>query len=55
MCHVESMCHESARKEKNGRRRNRNESIGRDRDILWKTLILSSEQLEQTPWIGRKP
>jgi hypothetical protein len=45
MYHVESMCHESARKEKNGRRRNRNESIGRDRDILWKTLILSSEQL----------
>ena len=41
--HVQSMCHEPARKEKNGRRRNGNESIGRDRDILWKTFALSSE------------
>jgi hypothetical protein len=36
------MCHEPARKEKNGRRRNRDESIGRDGDILWKTSSLSS-------------
>src|ERR1700738_3973137 len=42
-CHVCSMSHESARKEKNGRRRNGDESIGRDRDILWKTFVLSSD------------
>jgi hypothetical protein len=36
------MCHEFARKEKNGRRRNRDESTARDRDILWKTSSLSS-------------
>jgi hypothetical protein len=36
------MCHETARKEKNGRRRNRDESIARDNDILWKTPALSS-------------
>ena len=42
--HVESLCHEAARKEKNGRRRNRTESIERDRDILWKTFPMSSER-----------
>ena len=42
--HVCSMSHEPARKEKNGRRRNGDESIGRDRDILWKTLAASSER-----------
>ena len=47
MCHAGSMYHETARKEKNGRRRNRNESIRRDGDILWKTLILSSAHLYQ--------
>src|SRR5258705_7938826 len=36
------MCHKPARNEENGRRRNRDESIGRDRDILWKTSSLSS-------------
>ena len=41
-CPVCMMCHKPARKEKNGRRRNRDESIGRDRDILWKTSSLSS-------------
>src|ERR1035437_431706 len=41
-CHVQLMCHEPARKEKNGRRRNGHESIRRDRDILWKTFKLSS-------------
>ena len=40
-CHVCSMCHELARKEKDGRGRNGDESIGRDRDILWKTFALS--------------
>jgi hypothetical protein len=39
------MSHESARKENNGRRRNGDESIGRDRDILWKTFVLSSDHL----------
>jgi hypothetical protein len=32
------MCHEFARKEKNGRGRNERESIKRDTYILWKTL-----------------
>src|ERR1017187_4988723 len=41
-CHVESMCHEPARKEKKRTRTQRNESIRRDRDILWKTFALSS-------------
>jgi hypothetical protein len=36
-CHVHLMCHESARKEKNGRGRNERESIKRDAYILWKT------------------
>jgi hypothetical protein len=48
-CHVCSMSHESARKEKNGRRRNGDESIGRDRDILWKTFVLSSDRCAEAP------
>ena len=36
-CHVDLMCHEFARKEKNGRGRNERESIKRDTYILWKT------------------
>ena len=36
-CHVDLMCHESARREKNGRGRNERESIKRDAYILWKT------------------
>jgi hypothetical protein len=40
---VYTMCrHKSARKEKNGRRRNRDESTARDNVILWKTSWLSS-------------
>jgi hypothetical protein len=31
------LCHEPARKEKNGRGRNEGESIKRDTYILWKT------------------
>src|SRR5580692_3533327 len=52
--HVQSICHEPAREEKNGRGRNGNESIGRDMDILWKTFALSSECSRQGPWIGKK-
>jgi hypothetical protein len=48
-------CHESARKEKNGRRRNRDESIRCDRDILWKTSVLSSVQPYATPSGERNP
>src|SRR5712675_882504 len=45
-CHVCSMCHgPPARKEKDGRGRNGDESIGRDRDILWKTFGLSRRNL----------
>jgi hypothetical protein len=44
------MSHESARKENNGRRRNGDESIGRDRDILWKTFVLSSDH----PWLNAR-
>jgi hypothetical protein len=44
------MSHESARKEKNGRRRNGDESIRRDRDILWKTFVLSSDH----PWLNAR-
>src|SRR5665811_559345 len=51
-CHVQLMCHEPARKEKNGRGRNRNESIRRDRDILWKTFTLSSKY--RLPDAGRR-
>jgi hypothetical protein len=29
--------------------------LGRDEDILWKTLILSSEHLLQAPRVVRKP
>ena len=47
--HVESLCHEAARKEKNGRRRNRTKSIERDRDILWKTFPMSSERARPAP------
>ena len=36
-CHVDLMCHEFARKEKNGRGRNERESIKRDTYLLWKT------------------
>ena len=54
-CHVESMCHEPARKEKNGRRRNRHESIKRDRYILWKTLTMSSKRHHWAPHIDRNP
>ena len=32
------MCHEPARKRRNGRRRNGDESLARDNDILWKTF-----------------
>jgi hypothetical protein len=46
------MCHKPAREEKNGRRRNGNESLGRDMDILWKTFALSSDRHDQTPFIG---
>jgi hypothetical protein len=49
------MCHEPARKEKNGRGRNGYESIGRDRDILWKTFILSSHHLYPTATVGVNP
>ena len=40
--HICMKCHKSARKEKNGRGRNRHESIRCDMDILWKTSALSS-------------
>jgi hypothetical protein len=59
------MCHESARKEKNGRGRNGDESLGdeslgdeslgRDRDILWKTFPMSSEQAYDAPLIAKSP
>jgi hypothetical protein len=49
------MCHEFARKEKNGRRRNRDESTARDRDILWKTSCLSSTGHNQPPRGERNP
>jgi hypothetical protein len=54
------MCHESARKEKNGRGRNGDESLGdeslgRDRDILWKTFPMSSEQPYDAPLIAKSP
>jgi hypothetical protein len=49
------VCHEPARKEKNGRRRNADESIGCDRDILWKTFTLSSERLYCAPVADKKP
>jgi hypothetical protein len=54
------MCHESARKEKNERGRNGDESLGdeslaRDRDILWKTFPMSSEQAYDAPLIAKSP
>ncbi len=53
--HVESVCHEPARKEENGRGRNSGESIRRDGDILWKTFLLSSKQPQSVRAIDRKP
>ena len=53
--HVESLCHEAARKEKNGRRRNRTESTERDRDILWKTFPMSSERARPDPSPDKTP
>src|ERR1700678_154821 len=52
---VQSMSHKPARKEKNGRGRNGNESIRRDTHILWKTFALSSERPYQSPFIEKKP
>jgi hypothetical protein len=49
------MSHKPAREEKNGRRRNGNESLGRDRDILWKTFALSSERAHHSSFIDEKP
>jgi hypothetical protein len=54
-CHVELMGHESARKEKNGRRRNRDESIEHDEDMLWKTLTKSSYRARSAPAFDGKP
>jgi hypothetical protein len=49
------MCHKPARKEENGRRRNRDESTGDDRDILWKTSSLSSAGHYRTSRRERNP
>jgi hypothetical protein len=49
------LCHEPARKEKNGRRRNRHESIKRDGYILWKTLGMSSNRLHRAHDGDRNP
>ena len=47
--HVDSMCHEPAREEKNGRDATGDESIRRDSYILWKTFLLSSVSVHQRP------
>jgi hypothetical protein len=49
------LCHKPAREEKNGRRRNRTESIERDRDILWKTFPMSSQQPYIASAVGKNP
>src|ERR1700733_7312366 len=53
--HVDSLSHKPAREEKNGRRRNRTESIERDRDILWKTFAMSSQRRYTALRGGKNP
>jgi hypothetical protein len=49
------LSHKPAREEKNGRRRNRTESIERDRDILWKTFAMSSQRRYTALRDGKSP
>jgi hypothetical protein len=49
------LSHKPAREEKNGRRRNGTESIERDRDILWKTFAMSSQQPYTALRDGKNP